>query len=92
MSKCATKFYDKVISIFTSAAILFAALAWRDCGIVYVNNHPEVKSHGAYAYAMASNYNSKYRCPELLIEDGEAKLVRRRETAEDLLRLENIPS
>ncbi len=46
---------------------------------------------GAYAYAMASNYNSKYRCPEVLIENGEAKLIRRRETAEDLLRLELNP-
>ena len=46
---------------------------------------------GAYAYAMASNYNSKYRCPEVLIEQGEAKLIRKRETAEDLLRLETIP-
>lgn len=46
---------------------------------------------GAYAYAMASNYNSKYRCPEVLIEAGEAKLIRSRETADDLLRLEKIP-
>ncbi|MEM7477606.1 MAG: diaminopimelate decarboxylase [Planctomycetota bacterium] len=47
---------------------------------------------GAYAYAMASNYNSRYRCPEVLIEGGEAKLIRKREAADDLLRLENIPS
>mgnify|MGYP002685519181 FL=1 len=46
---------------------------------------------GAYGYAMASNYNSKYRAPEVLIEDGQLKEIRRRETAEDLLRLETIP-
>jgi len=46
---------------------------------------------GAYGYAMASNYNSKYRAPEILIEDGLMKLIRRRETADDLLRLESIP-
>jgi diaminopimelate decarboxylase len=46
---------------------------------------------GAYGYAMASNYNSKYRAPEILIEDGRLKEIRRRETAEDLLRLETIP-
>jgi diaminopimelate decarboxylase len=46
---------------------------------------------GAYGYAMASNYNSKYRAPEVLIEDGHMKLIRRRETADDLLRLESIP-
>lgn len=46
---------------------------------------------GAYGYAMASNYNSKYRAPEVLIEQGEMKEIRRRETADDLLRLETIP-
>ncbi|GAB5405118.1 MAG: diaminopimelate decarboxylase [Aureliella sp.] len=46
---------------------------------------------GAYSFAMASNYNSKYRAPEVLIEDSEAKLIRRRETADDLLSLETIP-
>jgi diaminopimelate decarboxylase len=47
---------------------------------------------GAYAYSMASNYNSKYRSCEVLLEDDTAKLIRRRETADDLLRLETIPS
>lgn len=47
---------------------------------------------GAYGYAMSSNYNSKYRAPEVMIENGEAKLIRARETADDLLRLETIPA
>jgi len=47
---------------------------------------------GAYGYAMSSNYNSKYRAPEVMIEDGVAKLIRQRETADDLLRLETIPA
>ncbi|MCA9131896.1 MAG: diaminopimelate decarboxylase [Planctomycetales bacterium] len=46
---------------------------------------------GAYGYAMASNYNSKYRAPEVLVEGGQLKEIRRRETADDLLRLETIP-
>ncbi|QDV23823.1 diaminopimelate decarboxylase [Aureliella helgolandensis] len=46
---------------------------------------------GAYCFAMASNYNSKYRCPEVLLENGEAKVIRRRETASDLMGLETIP-
>jgi diaminopimelate decarboxylase len=46
---------------------------------------------GAYGYAMSSNYNSKFRAPEVMIEDGVAKLIRQRECAEDLLRLESIP-
>jgi diaminopimelate decarboxylase len=47
---------------------------------------------GAYGYAMSSNYNSKFRAPEIMIEDGQAKLIRQRETAEDLMRLEMIPA
>ena len=41
---------------------------------------------GAYGASMASNYNSRLRPAELLLQDGEAKLIRRRETLEDLLR------
>lgn len=47
---------------------------------------------GAYGFAMSSNYNSKFRAPEIMIEDGTAKLIRQRESVEDLLNLENIPS
>jgi diaminopimelate decarboxylase len=39
---------------------------------------------GAYALAMASNYNLSLRPPVVLVKDGEAKLMRRRETYEDL--------
>lgn len=46
---------------------------------------------GAYGYAMASNYNSKPLVAEVLIENGTANLVRRRQTLEDILRLESIP-
>jgi diaminopimelate decarboxylase len=41
---------------------------------------------GAYGYTMSSNYNARFRPAEILIDNGEAKLVRRRETLEDLLR------
>ena len=40
---------------------------------------------GAYGYSMASNYNSRYRPAEVLVHEGKAKLIRRRETIEDLL-------
>ena len=40
---------------------------------------------GAYCYMMASNYNSRYRPAEVMVVDGEAHLIRRRETMEDLL-------
>jgi diaminopimelate decarboxylase len=41
---------------------------------------------GAYALAMASNYNASQRPAVVLVANGEAKLMRRRETYEDLLR------
>jgi diaminopimelate decarboxylase len=40
---------------------------------------------GAYGYVMSSNYNSRARPPEILIEGSKAKIIRRRETFEDLL-------
>jgi diaminopimelate decarboxylase len=41
---------------------------------------------GAYCYAMASNYNSRYRPAEILIHEGKDRLIRKRETMDDLLR------
>jgi diaminopimelate decarboxylase len=41
---------------------------------------------GAYCYAMASNYNSRYRPAEVLIHEGKDHLIRKRETMDDLLR------
>ena len=41
---------------------------------------------GAYCFSMASNYNSRYRPAEVLVYEGEAYLVRRRETMEDIRR------
>lgn len=43
---------------------------------------------GAYAITMASNYNSRPRPAEVLIKNGEARMIRRKETLKDLLRLE----
>jgi diaminopimelate decarboxylase len=39
---------------------------------------------GAYGHAMANNYNSVPRPPVILCKDGEARVVVRRETHEDL--------
>ncbi len=43
-----------------------------------------VLSAGAYAMSMASNYNSRARAAEVLIVDGEPRLIRRRESIESL--------
>lgn len=44
-----------------------------------------IRNAGAYGHTMASNYNSRPRPAEVLVIDGKAKLIRRRETLEDLL-------
>ena len=44
-----------------------------------------IKNAGAYGYEMSSNYNAHGRPAEVLIVDGELKLIRRRETFEDLI-------
>jgi diaminopimelate decarboxylase len=43
---------------------------------------------GAYTLAMSSNYNAVTRPPAVLVADGGAHLIRRRETVEDLFALE----
>ncbi|WP_299254754.1 diaminopimelate decarboxylase [uncultured Lacinutrix sp.] len=43
------------------------------------------KNAGAYCYSMASNYNSRYRPAEVLWHNGEAHLIRKRETFDDIL-------
>ncbi|WP_028534376.1 diaminopimelate decarboxylase [Paludibacterium yongneupense] len=43
---------------------------------------------GAYGASMSSNYNSRPLAPEVLVENGAARLIRRRQTLGDLLALE----
>jgi len=45
-----------------------------------------IRNAGAYGYSMASNYNSRLKPAEVLVINGEAKLIRARESFEDLLR------
>ena len=47
-----------------------------------------ILSAGAYGQTMASNYNSRGRAAEVLLENGKVTLIRRRETIEDQLRPE----
>ena len=46
---------------------------------------------GAYGMSQASNYNSRPRAAEVLVEGDAASLIRRRETMRDLLALERMP-
>ncbi len=47
-----------------------------------------VYSAGAYSMVQASNYNSRGRPPEVLVNGSEFQIVRRRETVTDMMRLE----
>lgn len=70
-----------------------------DGGFVTSRSLPEAKvgdylvigCAGAYSYTMASNYNSKPLCAEVLIDDGETHVIRERQTLDDLIRGEMIP-
>lgn len=43
---------------------------------------------GAYGASMSSNYNSRPLAPEVLLEDGNARLIRRRQSIDELIALE----
>jgi diaminopimelate decarboxylase len=45
---------------------------------------------GAYGFTMASNYNSRGRPPEIIVDGETCNLVRARETATDLIRSETL--
>lgn len=50
-----------------------------------------IQQAGAYGFVMASNYNSRPRPPEVLVDGEHWNVVRDRETFDDLLRGERIP-
>ena len=45
-------------------------------------------SSGAYGYTMASNYNARPMCPEVMVDGDQFKVIRKRQTYEDLIKLE----
>ena len=45
---------------------------------------------GAYGFAMSSNYNNRPRAAEVLVDGASFKIIRRRETLEDLVALERV--
>ncbi|MDA3915690.1 MAG: diaminopimelate decarboxylase [Deltaproteobacteria bacterium] len=47
-----------------------------------------VFSVGAYGYTMASNYNARPMCPEVLVDGDQFRVIRKRQTYEDLIKME----
>ncbi|HEY0972391.1 MAG TPA: diaminopimelate decarboxylase [Gemmatimonadales bacterium] len=62
----------------------------RDIGDVQPGDLVVVHSAGAYGYVMASNYNARRRPAEVLVDGDRFAVVTRRETFEDLTRLETV--
>jgi diaminopimelate decarboxylase len=50
-----------------------------------------VMGTGAYNYSMASNYNRLPRPASVVVNDGEANLILKRETYQDLIRQDRLP-
>ena len=57
-----------------------------------IGDYVVIENAGAYGSVMSSNYNTKPFAAEVLIRSGQPHLIRRRQTTEDLLRGEVIPS
>ena len=51
-----------------------------------------VMSSGAYGFVMASNYNTRNKPAELMVDGDKVHLIRRRETISDQLMLETLIS
>jgi diaminopimelate decarboxylase len=49
-----------------------------------------IRSSGAYGFTMSSNYNSRPRPPEVMVDGEEFHIIRRRENMDDLLALESL--
>nr|WP_315082850.1 diaminopimelate decarboxylase [uncultured Campylobacter sp.] len=47
-----------------------------------------IKSAGAYGFSMSSNYNTRCRAAEVAVYDGQDRLIRRRESFDELIALE----
>lgn len=65
---------------FLGKGILLPQLKHNDLLVVH--------SAGAYGFSMSSNYNSRNRVAEVAVQDGKDRLIRARETFEDLIALE----
>ena len=57
---------------------------------VAAGDYVAVLSAGAYCMSMASNYNTRGRAAEVLVDGDRAHVIRRRETVQDQMRTENI--
>lgn len=95
------KAYHRIEALDKSADISMADVVGPVCesGDFLAKNYPlpkmehndllVVHSAGAYGFGMGSNYNTRGRSAEIAIEAGTERLIRRRETFEDVIALEH---
>jgi diaminopimelate decarboxylase len=57
---------------------------------VQAGDHVAVMSAGAYCMSMASNYNTRGRAAEVLVDGDKVHIIRERETAQDQMRAERL--
>ena len=62
----------------------------KDCELPILEHNDllVVHSAGAYGFGMGSNYNTRGRSAEVAVQNGEARLIRKRESFDDLVSLE----
>ena len=60
----------------------------RDVAVLHAGELLAVMSAGAYGFSLSSNYNSRPRVAEVLVNGDSYQVIRKRESYEDLIRLE----
>jgi len=90
--------YQEIVPVFQTDGVIHGNLVGpicesgdflaldRDLPAVTEGDLLAVRGAGAYGFTMASNYNSRPRPAEVLVEGNQATVVRERETWEDLIR------
>lgn len=62
----------------------------RDLPPVKVGDYLVIQNAGAYGASMSSNYNSRPYCAEVMVDGAKIKLIRRQQSIDELLRLEEV--
>ena len=78
--------YDVVGPVCESADVLAHARALR----AREGDVVAILSAGAYSFVMSSNYNSRARAAEVMVDGDHVALIRERETFDDMVRLERL--
>ncbi len=66
-------------------------VAPRSLPVAEVGDYLVIECTGAYGFVMGSNYNSQPLAAEVLLRDGQAHLIRERQTIDDMMKGEHIP-